>query len=127
MLSDVVGQHFVVEAQHDLFGLLRLSGDDVTDFFEDYAARFDVDMSDFLWYFHYNADEPPHLRRVLPVLTDGQVAPYRPITLAQLVKAVEAGRWINAYPAHYLRKRRWQMFAPILACIGIGLLIGFLL
>ena len=48
MLSEVIGQHFSVLGDHDLFGALRMSGDDVTELIEDFAERLEVDMTDLL-------------------------------------------------------------------------------
>ncbi|WP_299412689.1 DUF1493 family protein [uncultured Sulfitobacter sp.] len=123
MLSEEIGQHFIVEPDEDLFGKLYLSGDDVNEFLEAYALRFNVDMSAFLWYFHYNADEPPQGRRVLPVLSDGRVADYMPISLDHLVDAAQAGRLAYAYPEHSLRLNRFYWITPLVIVCSLMVLL----
>jgi len=95
--------------QDDLLGVFGLDGDDASEFLEVYAARFGVDLAPMRWEFHYNADEPPYQRRVLPVGEDGNVIPWQPITLDDLVTAAEAGRWVWDYPEHQVRyaSRAW--------------------
>ncbi|PCJ06853.1 MAG: hypothetical protein COB16_12325 [Rhodobacteraceae bacterium] len=89
--------------QSDLLGAFSLDGADASDFLEGYMEKFNVDLSDLRWEFHFNADEPPHSRRILPIDADGRVIPYMPITLDQLVAAAEQGCWQFDYPEHALR------------------------
>ena len=102
--------------QGDLFGHFQLDGADITDFLTEYAERFGVDMSDFLWEFHFNADEPPHYRRVIPVGVDGKDIPWMPISLDQLVRAAEQGRWAFDYPEHTTRTAKWPGYLWLAVC-----------
>lgn len=109
-----------VAGQGDLFGHFGLEGDDATDFLEDYAQRFDVDLSSMLWEFHFIADEPPNYRRVIPVDVDGKDIPWMPITLDQLVRAAEQGRWVFDYPEHTIRTAIWSRYLWLLV-LGVVL------
>ena len=86
-------------------GAFGLDGDGCqTDFLQAFAKRIhDVDLSGLRWEFHYNADEPPGRRRVLPLDASGKVIPYQPITLELLEKAVLAGKWGYDYPEHTIK------------------------
>ena len=121
LAADYAGQAKDCAGQEDLLGVFGLTGDDASEFLEDYAERFDVDMSGMLWYFHYDANDLPRMpRHVLPIGADGMVLPLRPITLDDLVAAAEAGQWTVNYPEHRLRRSRWWV-------LNIALVTGFAL
>lgn len=99
----------------DLFDALGIEGDDASEFIDVFVARFEVDATDYRWYFHH-ADEgwnfgglfykPIHARF-------GRI----PITVAVLTEAVRTKRWPIEYPAHVVPRRRWdivinQVIAP---------------
>ena len=106
----------------DLLGALGIEGDDANEFIEAYAEACEVDMSGFLWYFHYNADEPPGSRRVLPVLSDGTIPPYHPVTVENLVASAMAGHWVWDYPEHTIRHSRVfrAAFSLLLLLVFVG-------
>ena len=103
--------------QKDLFGAFGMEGDDANEFLEAYADRFGVDMSGFRWEFHYVADEPPFRRRVLPVDVNGEVIPFMPVTLHQLIRAAETGRWRFDYPEHTIRISRFPQYVLVFALV----------
>ncbi|TLP69160.1 DUF1493 family protein [Parasedimentitalea maritima] len=109
--------------QSDLLGAIGLEGADAIEFLEKYMERFSVDLSALKWEFHFNADEPPYRRRVLPVDVDGRVIPYMPLTLAQLVSAAELGRWQLNYPDHTLRSGLGARFSMCIAAVLLVLLM----
>jgi hypothetical protein len=108
----------------DIFRDLGCVGDDFHELIEKYAEQFNVDMSEYLWYFH--ADEegsnfiggaffnPPYLRveRI-------------PITPALLLKFALLGKWKINYPEYKLPKKRWDLV--INQIVIIGLIISWLL
>lgn len=75
-----------------------MEGDDANEFLQEFAEAFEADLGALLWYFHYNADEPPYVQRVCPFSPDGQRLRQRPIKLGDLVAAAEAGQWTVTYP-----------------------------
>ncbi|HEY0599657.1 DUF1493 family protein [Brevundimonas sp.] len=94
-------------ADDDLFDVLGIEGDDAGEFIDAFAARFDVDVTAYRWYFHHAEEgwnygalvfRPPY-RRV------GRI----PITLAVLTEAVRTKHWPIDYPAHVLPRRRWDI------------------
>lgn len=106
-------------AKEDILGACRIDGVDATDFLLEVFETHDVDYSAFRWEFHYNADEPPGYRRVVPVGTDGKIIPYIPITLAMLEQAARDKRWPYPYPPHQMRIRLWPKYAH-----GAALVLG---
>ena len=109
--------------QEDLLGVFGLTGDDATEFLETYARTFDVDLSAMRWEFHFNADEPPQARRLLPVGADGKVIPWQPITLEDLERAAQTGWWDRNYPAHQLRVSIWSRFAMVGSALALFLVL----
>lgn len=106
----------------DMLGAFGFEGDDADEFLEAFAERFSVDFSSLRWEFHYNADEPPGRRRVLPLDAFGEVIPYQPITLELLEKAVLAGKWGYDYPEHTIKDLGFAAHLPDwrhLAAVGM--------
>jgi hypothetical protein len=116
----------LLRADDDLFEKLKLGGDDCDEFLEAFSQKFNVDMSDFLWYFHHEEEasnlgatffKPPN-QRVVRI----------PITLNLLSEAIVTHRWPVHYPPHTLPKRRWDMiintilFGSVFALALIALL-----
>lgn len=122
MGTQCTGEEPKGDVEIDFLDAFDLEGDNANEFLEEYAERFNVDLESFLWYFHYNADEPPMYRRVKPVDQNGRAFHLRPITLEQLVQAAEAGRWLETYPEHTVRKSKILMIVLLTLLIGFGLL-----
>lgn len=108
----------------DLFDALGIDGDDGTEFMEMFVARFDVDATDYRWYFHHG-DEGWNIGALFyrPIYRRfGRI----PITVAVLTEAVRTRRWPIVYPEHHVPGRRWdivinQIFVVV---VLIGLAVG---
>ncbi|MCB1336990.1 MAG: DUF1493 family protein [Maritimibacter sp.] len=117
------GKEIAPGADDDLLGAFGMEGDDAAEFLEAFADRFGVELSGLLPYFHYVEDARQRRPRVYPVAPDGARLPMRPITLADLVAAAEAGRWTLSYPPHELREaigakiKRWLVVGFFLAVL----------
>lgn len=106
--------------QSDIFARLGIDGDDAFEFIDEFAREFDVDVSDYRWYFHHGEEglglggiffSPPY-RRVKPI----------PITFDDLIRAVETRKWPIEYPEHTLPSVRWdlrfnQVFGLLIAAV----------
>jgi Protein of unknown function (DUF1493) len=108
-----------LSARDDLFGRLGIEGDDAFEFMDRFAARFEIDASKYLWYFHH-AEEGANLGGIF------HKPPYRrvariPVTLDLLAEAVRAKRWPIDYPAHRLPEFRWDLTVN-LALVGASIL-----
>ncbi|AFY36811.1 hypothetical protein Lepto7376_0373 [[Leptolyngbya] sp. PCC 7376] len=91
----------------DLFQTFDIQADACEDFIENFAAKFKVDLDDYLWYFHHGEAglniggfiiAPPYKRVERLAIT--------PDILRQ---AATKRRWKVKYPEHQLPKKRWDM------------------
>lgn len=94
----------------DIFLEVGIDGDDCDEFLIKYAEKYAVDMSNFLWYFHYQEEgslsfnigslfsKNPH-QRVKEI----------PITPKMLAEFVNNKKWKIDYPEHKLPKYRYDM------------------
>ncbi len=91
--------------ESDILGSCGLEGDDADEFFEAFATKFSVKLDEFLHYFHYNGDEPPGgLRACRALDAGGDIIPYIPVSLDDLVNATEMGILRFDYPNHTARR-----------------------
>lgn len=119
------GEKLPASAEEDLFARFGIDGDDAFEFMDSFTARFDVDVENYLWYFHHGEEgwspaglffAPPY-RRVKSI----------PITTETLLEAIRSRRWPLAYPEHRLPKVRWDAWLSLsvalllLVCGLIGL------
>ena len=106
----------------DLFDAFGIDGDDGSDFTEAFFARFEVDATDYRWYFHHGEEgSNPGALFYRPIYRRfGHI----PITVATLTEAVRTRRWPIVYPEHVVPGRRWdivinQIFAAA-AVVGLA-------
>lgn len=104
----------------DLLRATGMEGDAANAFFDAYAEEFSVDMADFLWFFHYDADEPPFYRRVRPIGGTGRAFGLIPITPRLLADAANEGRWPLEYPEHRIRVSHWPL---VIMFLLLGILV----
>ncbi len=104
----------------DLHNDHGVSGDDFHELIDEYAKRFCVDMTLYLWYFHAYEEgswisiggsifKPPYKR-----------VPHIPLTPAILFEIARKGYWTIEYPAHELPRQRWDIIINqifVVACI----------
>jgi hypothetical protein len=105
---------------------LGLYGDDIEDLLAEYAARFGVDLSGYVWYFRTGEEGnggfgaaifPPPNRKVREI----------PITVGMLHRFAESGRWAVEYPPHDPPRRRpdlWINLAVLIAAAGLAIAAG---
>lgn len=117
MLMDYSGNDNVTE-NADIFGELDMWGDDFHEIIENYAEKYSVDVSTYLWYFHTDEDglsvggrlfKPPYMRvKRIPVT---------PLMLSQFAAS---GKWDIDYPEHVIPKRRYDILIDqILGIVSI--------
>jgi len=98
-----------VKAESDLQNDLGCSGDDFDELISEYSAKFKVDMSSYLWYFH--SEEEGHSNSIGKILfkTPYERVKHIPITPALLLNSANHGKWLITYPEHSLPKRRYDI------------------
>lgn len=111
--------------QTDIVSEMSIWGDDVSELLEAFAARYDVDMSNYLWYFH-TGDEGTNILSFI-FKPPNQRVQRIPITPGLLIKSAESHHWQVAYPEHNIPKRRWDLLAGWIgiACIIVILILLF--
>ena len=119
-----------LQSNSDIFTLLKIDGDDCEELLSKYAEKYNVDMNDFLWYFHYQEEgsltfnlgslffKNPH-NRVKEI----------PITPKMLTKFAETKKWEINYPYHKLPEKRKDILLNkiVLIVTLILAIIGFLI
>ncbi|MCC9166897.1 DUF1493 family protein [Pontibacter harenae] len=114
-----------VKADTDIYDDLHLVGDDFHDFIHVYAQKYEVDMSEYLWYFHGDEEgislggmffEPPYARvkRI-------------PVTPELLAVFAANTKWKIDYPAHHIPERRYHLLINLIISgvllLGLGVLL----
>ena len=88
----------------DIFKDMGVVGDDFHEMMEKYSEQYDVDMSDYLWYFHADEEgsgmggcffKPPNKR-----------VKRMPVTPKMLSDFIETKKWKVDYPEHLIPNRR---------------------
>jgi hypothetical protein len=108
----------------DLFEHLRISGDDVSEFMERFAARFEVDLSSYLWYFHHDEEFSLNFGALIFKRPNERVERI-PITPAVLSEAIKTKSWPINYPDHRLPEVRWDIvlnlpiMLVVILCVGL--------
>lgn len=115
--------HLTCGDDQDLLRAAGMEGEAANAFFDAFALKYAVNMNDFLWFFHYAADEPPYWRRVKPVGRDGRAFPMLPITPRLLADAANEKRWPLEYPSHRLRVSRWPMIVMFVLLASLVLAV----
>jgi hypothetical protein len=92
----------------DIFKDMGVVGDDFHEMIEKYAKRYNVDMSDYLWYFHADEEgsnsiggqffKPPY-ERVTRI----------PVTPQMLADFIVTKKWKVNYPSHDIPKQRTDL------------------
>lgn len=100
---------------------LRVYGDDIGELLQDFSTRFDVDMSNYLWYFHTGEEGFLSPGAIVFPPPDLQVHKI-PITLELLRSSAAAGRWNVTYPAHVISPR-YDIWLNRVFALGLVLLI----
>lgn len=114
----------VITSETDIFNECGVSGDDSHELIEKYHTEYNVDMSNYLWYFHCDEEgswnsiggsffKPPN-ERVSRIS----------ITPKMLTEFANSKKWEINYPKHVLPKKRYDL---IINQIIIILLLIFLL
>lgn len=122
LVREHTGTRGVLSEETDLHSDLGLTSLDLDEFLAEFAKRFDVDLSGFLWYFHTEEDgvSPGRLLFAAPQDRVQKI----PLKLALLYQAVELSRWPVDYPEHSLPRRRWDVVVN--QCLAAALAVGLL-
>ena len=99
---------------------LGCGGDDFQELIEEYARKFKVDRSAYLWYLHAGEEGRWNSIGSLFFKPPYKKVEHIPVTPQLLLEFANAGKWGMNYPEHRLSKRRYDMLMNQLV---VGLLI----
>ncbi|MBV4360173.1 DUF1493 family protein [Pinibacter aurantiacus] len=97
-----------IKPDSDISNDLGCWGDDFDELMSEYCAKFKVDMSSYLWYFH--TEEEGYENSIGRAFFK---APYEqvehiPVTPRVMLESANSGKWSLTYPPHTLPKRRYD-------------------
>jgi hypothetical protein len=97
---------------------IGLYGDDFHEFIDKFASNFQVNMSEYLWYFH--TEEESSWNSIGGLFFD---PPYKrvkriPVTVSMLFDFANKGKWDIVYPEHKLPKRRYDLIINSILVFG---------
>ena len=116
-----------LQSNSDIFETVRISGDDCYELIEKFSKKYDVDISNFLWYFHHEEEESWNSIGGYFHKTPDKLVKRIPITPKMLAKFAEIKKWEINYPIHKLPEKRKDLILNqilvvtilVLALIGI--------
>jgi hypothetical protein len=97
-----------ITSETDIFNECGISGDDSHELIEKYHKKYNVDISNYLWYFHCDEEGMGSIGGMF------FKAPYKrvnriPITPKMLTEFANSKRWKIDYPEHKLPKYRFDI------------------
>ncbi|MDJ0614076.1 MAG: DUF1493 family protein [Rhizobiaceae bacterium] len=97
-----------IKPGEDVFEQMSAAGEDCDDVLFKFTDEFEIDMSDFLFYFHYENE--------FATLLSNRSLGYIPITIELLVKAAQEKKWPVEYPDHKPPdwRRNPMLFYPVM-------------
>ena len=116
----------------DIYANLRIEGDDFHDLMAKYGEIYEVNMSNYHWYFHAG-EERFFLSLGAWLFPPPDISVKRiPITPVMLLEFANSGRWEVEYPEHVLPKHRydiildWVFFGSIAAFFIWAIMKGYI-
>lgn len=115
-----------LNSNSDIFTVVGIDGDDCDEFLHKYAEKYNVDMSNFLWYFHYQDEASVNGFGKFFFKNPHQCVKTIPITPKMLAEFANNKKWDIDYPEHKLPKYRYDLYINwIFIFILITLIIFF--
>lgn len=124
LIKEKTGANNVSE-NSELENDLGCTGDDFSELMEEYSKKFNVDMSNYLWYFHhYEEGMSTSFFYKSPAKAVTQI----PVTPKMLHEFSKIGKWNVKYPEHTLPDNRFANLSyKISLIIFVVILVFYLL
>lgn len=104
-ILDECDYHDPIDPDEDIFRRIGITGDDADEFIFAFEKTFDVDMRNYLWYFHCEEEGGLDLGGLFFKPPDRLVKRI-PITPRVLSDSIDARQWSVHYPDHIMPKVR---------------------
>lgn len=114
-----------LDSNSDVFSEVGIDGDDCDEFLLKYAEKYAVDMSNFLWYFHYQDEASVNGFGKLFFKNPHQRVKTVPITPKMLTDFANNKKWEIDYPQHKLPKYRYDLYINWIFILILIILIIF--
>lgn len=115
-----------VHADTDLEEDIRITGDDISDFLEKYSLEFNVNMKNYLWYFHQHEEAYGGIGGLFFKTPKDRVK-HIGITPKILLESANEGYWNVNYPKHKLPKFRYDVITNCIIAIVIVIFLGIIM
>ena len=93
------------DIDHDL----GCTGDDFDELISEFSSRFNVNMENYLWYFHTDEEGNSNSIGRMFFKTPNERVKHIAVTPDVLLESANSGEWTLAYPEHKLPKRRYDI------------------
>jgi hypothetical protein len=97
---------------------IGITGDDFHEMIDAYSKQFNVDISQYLWYFHTEDEGSFSIGGLLFTPPFKRVKRIR-VTVKNLLDFANCGKWKIEYPDHKLPKRRYDLIFNLLIIVGL--------
>lgn len=98
-----------LNSNSDIFSEVGIDGDDCDELLSKYSEKYSVDMSNFIWYFHYQEEGSINSIGKLFFKSPNQIVKEIPISPKMLTEFANSGKWEINYPEHKLPKYRYDI------------------
>jgi len=108
-----------VKENSDIVNDLRITRDDLHDLMQLYAVKFNVNMNNYLWYFHTTEEGDPFSLGGLIFPPPYKKVKRIPLTPNMLLDYAKKGNWELKYPEHRLMSRRYDIITNQILVSGL--------
>jgi hypothetical protein len=98
-----------VNQNSDIERDLGCTGDDFSDFIDNYSKRFNVNVNLYLWYFHHTEEGNSWGSNFFNA--PNEIVDHIPVTPNMLFEFAKKSKWDLKYPEHKLPKSRYDLIA----------------
>lgn len=107
----------IIRPDSDLKNDQGVFGDDFEEMINKYAKLFNVDMTNYRWYFHMREEGSDYSIGSILFKPPYDRVPYIPVTPQMLVDFANKGKWDIDYPPHKIPKRRVDLLVNFVVVV----------
>ena len=112
-----------ITSETDVFRECGVSGDDCDELLHSFQEKYNVDMTEYLWYFHHEEEGSWNSIGGSFFKSPNEQVKRIPITPKMLTEFANSKKWNVNYPEHKLPKHRYDIYINWLFLISIIVLI----
>ena len=112
-----------ITSETDVFRECGVSGDDCDELLHSFQEKYNVDMTEYLWYFHHEEEGSWNSIGGSFFKSPNERVKRIPITPKMLTEFANSKKWKIYYPEHKLPKYRYDIYINWIFLISLILLI----